>query len=126
MKSITNPVKIFIVLIATLSGCATSIMESYVGGSITNPMLDYGRPTDVFEISEGKRAFQWVLNSTGVVPVNNPSRSTIYGSGGWASITTNTTSYRTYSKQCRYTLTATWNGDDWIVDGFRPPSFRCL
>ncbi|WP_087207644.1 hypothetical protein [Yoonia vestfoldensis] len=108
-----------------LAGCASAILESYVGKSITEPMLDYGRPTNVFDLGPDRRAFQWQMNTSGVIPMTTPTTSNIYGSGGWATITTNTTTYTPYSQSCLYTLTATRSGDDWIVDGFREPTFMC-
>ena len=117
--------KLFVLFAFVLSGCASAILESYVGKSITEPMLDYGRPTNVFDLGPDRRAFQWQRDYSGVVPITTPTTSTIYGSGGWASVTTNTTTYSPYSQSCLYTLTATRSGDDWIVDGYREPTFMC-
>lgn len=108
-----------------LIGCASQIMESYVGKSIVEPMLDYGRPVEVFDIGPNKRAYQWEITSSGVVPITTPTTATIYGSGGWANVTTTTTTYSPYSKTCRYTLLASRAGEEWIVDGFRKPKFGC-
>jgi hypothetical protein len=108
-----------------LAACASDVMQSYVGKSINEPMLDYGRPTDVLDLGDGRRAFQWAINSSGYMPITSPSYGTIYGSNGWASITTNSTSYVPYSQDCHYTLTAKQSGNDWIVDGFRKPSTMC-
>ena len=107
------------------AGCASEIMESYIGKSITEPMLDYGRPADVFDLGGGRRAFQWSVDSSGYMPISTPSYATIYGSGGWANVTTTSTSYMPYSQNCLYTLTATQRGNDWIVDGFRKPAMMC-
>ncbi len=112
-------------VIALLSACASQIMENYVGKSITEPMLDYGRPESVFDLPDGRRAFQWVMRSSGVLPMSTPSESTIYGTGGWASVTTTSTTYLPYSQTCAYTLIAKPVGNDWIVDGFRKPRLGC-
>jgi len=117
--------KLIIASLIVLAGCASTIMEGYVGKSITEPMLDYGRPSDVIALGPDRRAFQWEINSSGVIPITTPTTSNIYGAGGWATVTTNTTSYTPYSQTCRYTLTATRSGEDWIVDGFREPSMWC-
>ena len=117
--------KSVLLVVFLLSACATQVMQGYVGKSITEPMLDYGRPTDVFELGQGRRAFQWEITSSGAIPITTPTTSTIYGSGGWANITTNSTSYSPYSQTCRYTLTAKASGEDWIVDGYREPTFMC-
>lgn len=108
-----------------LAGCASQIMEGYVGKSITEPMLDYGKPTSVFDLPNGQRAFQWNINNNGVMPITTPTTSTIYGTNGWASVTTNQTNYVPYSNNCVYTLMGEQRGDDWIVVGFRQPRLDC-
>jgi len=108
-----------------LASCASDIMQAYVGKSISEPMMDYGRPTDVFELGGDRRAFQWMMTSSGAFPMTTPSYGTIYGSGGWATVTTTSTTYVPYSQTCAYTLTAKRSGDDWIVDGFRKPTLAC-
>ena len=114
-----------LVAVSVLASCASDIMGSYVGKSITEPMMDYGRPADVFDLGGGRRAFQWSINSSGFMPITTPSYGTIYGSNGWASVTTNSTSYMPYSQNCLYTLTASQKGNDWIVDGYRKPTMMC-
>lgn len=111
--------------LVAVGGCASQIMERYVGKSITEPILDYGPPANVINLQGDRRAFQWQIASSGVVPMTTPSTSTIYGSGGYASVTTQSTSYIPYSSECLYTLTATRSGDDFIVDGFRKPRLGC-
>lgn len=108
-----------------LTGCASQILDSYVGKSITEPILDYGPPTSVIDLSDGRRAFQWARTNSGVIPISTPTTTTIYGSGGYATAYGTSTTYVPYSNDCVYTLTATRSGNDWIVDGFRPPSLAC-
>ena len=114
-----------IFVVGLLAACASAILESYVGKSITEPMLDYGRPTAAFDLPNGTRAFQWKVNDSGVIPISNTSNSQIYGAGGWANVTTTTTEYTPYSQTCLYTLLAKPNGSDWTVVGFRKPSLVC-
>ena len=38
-----------------LSACATDIMQGYVGKSVQEPILDYGPPTNVVELDDGRR-----------------------------------------------------------------------
>ncbi|WP_353471794.1 hypothetical protein PVT71_10825 [Salipiger sp. H15] len=105
--------------------CASQVMEGYVGKSIQEPMLDYGPPTSTLDLGGGRRAFQWRIDSTGVVPMTSTSSFDVHGSDGHTSAHGTTTSYVPYSKQCLYTLTAVERGKDYIVDGFRKPSFEC-
>ncbi|UWQ93390.1 hypothetical protein K3727_14380 [Rhodobacteraceae bacterium M382] len=100
-------------------------MEGYVGRSVTEPMLDYGRPASVFDLPDGARAFQWQIDSSGVVPVSTPSTTYISGSSGWATATTTSTSYVPFSSSCNYTLIAKPKGDDWVVVGYRKPTLMC-
>jgi len=111
--------------IASLTGCASDIMAGYVGKSIMEPMLDFGRPNDVFDLGDGRRAFQWKIDASGVIPISTPTYTTVYGPNGWATVTTTSTNYVPYSNQCVYTMTAQKSGNDWIVDGFRKPSLAC-
>lgn len=108
-----------------VSGCASQILSSYVGGSIEEPILDYGPPVNVLELSDGRRAYQWRIAQSGVVPMSSPSTATVYGSGGYATAYGTTTTYVPYSQDCTYTLTATRQGNQWIVDGYRQPSLMC-
>lgn len=108
-----------------LTACASEVMKSYIGKSISEPMMDYGRPTNVYDLGNDRRAFQWIMNQSGAYPITSPSYGTIYGAGGWATVTTSSTTYVPYSKTCAYTITAKKSGDDWIVDGFRKPTLGC-
>lgn len=109
-----------------LSGCATAIMDGYVGKSISEPILDYGPPANALDLPDGRRAFQWAVNSSGVIPVTNYDSATVYGSGGYGVVSGTSTSYVPYSNQCVYTLYAKPQGEDWIVTGYRQPNFSCL
>lgn len=108
-----------------LSGCASQVMESYVGKSIKEPILDYGPPINVVDLGANRQAFQWRIDSSGVIPMTTPSTATIAGTGGFATMQTTSTTYLPYSNSCVYTLTATKNGSDYIVDGYRKPRFEC-
>ena len=109
-----------------LAGCASQVMEGYVGKSITEPILDNGKPTSVFDLPNGQRAFQWQIDSRGVIPMTTPVTNTVYGPGGWASVTTtNQTRYVPYNNTCVYTLFGEKQGNDWIVVGFRKPRWDC-
>jgi hypothetical protein len=116
---------VLVTALLVLASCASDVMESYIGKSISEPMMDYGRPADVFDLGNNRRAFQWIITTSGAMPMTSPSYGTIYGNGGWASVTTRSTTYVPYSQTCAYTLTAIKSGDDWIVDGFRKPTFGC-
>jgi hypothetical protein len=125
MMKLKNIVVMSIAIIS-LSACATDIMKGYVGKSVTEVMLDYGRPADVFDLPDGRRAFQWSVDSSGVMPITNTNYGTVSGAGGWANLTTTSTSYVPYENTCLYTMTAKEEKGDWIIDGFREPSLMCM
>ncbi len=116
-----------------LAGCAsTSEMEGYVGRSIAEPILDHGSPAEVFQLSDGRRAYQWEITTEGFRPAPRPTIGVGIGigrggwGGGWGGgITTLNQSYVPYSKTCRYTLLADQRGKDWIVSSFRKPAQGC-
>lgn len=121
-KIITLPLLAFF----ALSACATDIMQGYVGKSVQEPILDYGPPTNVVELDDGRRGYQWQMNSSGVIPMSTPTSSTVFSGGQMAVVNSTSTTYLPYSQDCLYTLTAVKQGDIYIVDGFRQPSFDCL
>lgn len=109
-----------------VSGCATAIMESYVGKPVTEVVLDYGPPVNFLDVGPDRRAFQWQIDSSGVMPVTSQSTGNIFGPGGYASYGGTTTSYVPYQQSCLYTMMASWSGNDWIIDSFRQPRLGCL
>lgn len=113
------------VLAAALSGCASQIMESYVGKSVKEPILDYGPPANVVELEDGRRAYQWRLTQSGAMPMSSPTYATVYAGGRVATAYGSTTTYVPYSQDCVYTLTARQQGGRWIVDGYRRPTLGC-
>lgn len=103
-----------------VSGCASDIMESYIGRDITDVVLDYGPPSNVVELPDGRTAFQWIATNT----YTTPTTTSIYGYGNYATATTygGTTS----SYDCLYTLFARANGNNsYTVTGFKKPSIMC-
>ncbi len=106
-----------------LGGCATpNAMESYVGKPITEAMLDYGRPSNVFDLDDNRRAFQWMADQSGSVTVSTEEKP----SWLWSRITgSDKATHVPQVQSCAYTLTAVRNGDQWIVDSFRKPRAGC-
>jgi hypothetical protein len=116
---------IVLICFGFLTACASEVLKSYVGKPVTEAILDNGPPTNIVELEEGHRAYQWAKTNSGVIPITTPTTTNIYGSNGYATAYSSSTDYIPYSNDCIYTLTATQKGKDWVVDGFRPPSFEC-
>ena len=53
-----------VLALSTLIGCASEIMKGYVGRPVQDVMLDYGAPTNAFDMGDGRRAFQWIIHSS--------------------------------------------------------------
>jgi hypothetical protein len=103
-------------------------MQGYVGRSLSEPMLDHGSPTEVFELSDGRRAYQWEITKEGFRPAPRPTIGigVGIGTGGWGGgVTTVNQSYVPYSKTCRYTLITDKRGNDWVVSSLRKPAQGC-
>ena len=63
----------------SLSACASQIMQGYVGKPIQSAMVDYGPPVNAFDMGDGRRAFQWVMNQTYIMPTNVRNYGTATG-----------------------------------------------
>lgn len=110
-----------------LAACAPPVLEQYMGRPIVDPMLDFGKPDEVFDLPDGRRAFQWDVEKQATRPSPRPviGVGVGIGHGGWGQVTTVGTSYETFTKSCRYTLIADRRGDQWIVSGRRRPAPGC-
>lgn len=103
-----------------LAGCASDIMQSYVGKDVTEVVLDYGPPSNVVKLPDGRTAFQWSRTSSYTAPVT----TNVYNYGTYATATTYGGG-TTYS-QCLYTLFATPNAQEsYTVVGFKQPTLAC-
>ena len=128
---------ITVALIAVLGvgGCATQVMEGFVGQPVQAGIARYGPPDYVFDMPDGRRAFQWRMESESVTPVQTYGNATtnLYAPpGAYASANTNF-NQTTYGGQvvrqvCRYTMYARWNdaSSAWVFESFEKPSLMCL
>lgn len=112
-----------------LIGCASQIMKTYIGKDVREVMLDYGPPANAIDMGNGKRAFQWVMDSSYTTPTTATTIGAVntYGSSTWVS--SNTTIYggQTINSRCIYTMFANWSDDSngWGITGFKSPDFMC-
>lgn len=126
---------IVIAALLVITGCASSIMQGYVGKSISEPMMDYGVPVNSFDLPNGQRAFQWSSKETVVIHGASLSNSSFSANTNYAGNMATPDGYVSGSNftspsvidenQCFYTLVADKAGNDWIVSGFRKPRFAC-
>lgn len=108
-----------------LTGCMTmeSQMNSFVGKDITEAIAKNGPPTNVFNMPDGRRAFQWFRNRDLIMPVTTNVAANNYGNYGYAQATTS--GGYMGSTQCYYTLYARKSGNSYKVVGIEKPSFSC-
>lgn len=113
--------------LALLAGCASSIMKGFVGEPLQQAMVKYGPPLNAFDMGDGRRAFQWVMTSTYVMPsyATNTGNAYAVGNSVYWSQNTQISGGQPISNRCAYTLYGRWNGSAWIIEGFAKPNLIC-
>lgn len=122
-------------VILLIAGCASSHpkLQSYVGKDIQNVVVDYGYPIVAYEMGDGRRDSQWVMDqsssrSTQVMMTGaltepaeqfEPNIKTISMtamSGDLAKVS-----------QCMYTMITRWDDEKktWIIKGYQKPTSDC-
>lgn len=120
---------IVIALALIVSGCASSIMQGYVGQTLQEAMLDYGPPANAFDMPDGSRAFQWSMSSTFVTPTTVRQTGSVtpgFGSVDWSSRTT-IQGGQPITGTCLYTMLARWDEGRiaWVFFDYRRPNMMC-
>jgi hypothetical protein len=140
----------FIFLISLfLSGCASKIMESYIGRDVRTAVLDYGPPQNAIDMGDGTRAFQWIMRKSYKQPtyISSTGNAYTYGTGygyssgygsnryyrgnynttTWMNSNTVITGGNVIHSKCIYTIFAKWNEKrkGWIVTGYKKPPLAC-
>lgn len=124
---------IIILVSVLICGCASQIMQSYIGKDLREVMLDYGEPENAFDMGDGRRAFQWVIRSSYTTPVTVTTNGTVstnvsaYRSKSWVNSNTTISGGQTIESECAYTLFAVWNTstNSWVVTDYRKPKTMC-
>ena len=117
------------ITLLTLTGCASQIMSSYIDKDIREVMVDYGAPSNAFDMGDGRRAFQWVMDDSYTTPTQSSTTGSIQvaGNNAWVNSNTLITGGQTINSRCIYTMFARWNSvsQGWSVTDFRKPKFTC-
>jgi len=120
-----------VVLFAALAlgGCASSIMEGFVGDPLQTAMVRYGPPQNAFDMGDGRRAFQWSMTSSYTTPtqVTNTGNAYPIGNTVWWTQNTQISGGQTFNSECIYTLYGSWDDSAsvWRVTGFEKPDWTC-
>ena len=113
---------IVMALALVLGGCASTAMKSFTGQSINEAFFKYGRPENVFDLPDGRRAFQFYWGGGSfTVPTTSTTALNSNGLGGFTATTTSIPAGIVGSKGCLVTLIARPKGDDFIVEEYRIP-----
>lgn len=122
-------ISLLILVAASLIGCASQIMQNYVGKDVREIMLDYGAPANAFDMGDGRRAFQWTIGSSYTVPTTAITTGSIntLGTATWVTSNTTITAGQAINSTCLYTLFAKWNEGTkgWFVTDFKKPNLMC-
>jgi hypothetical protein len=123
------------VLIAALlmCGCASQIMQGYVGKPVSEAVMDYGQPVAAIELDKNKKAFVWSQTHSTISPGYSNTSGSIYGTGSSAFFNSSTYTSPAYvsTSQCNYTLYAERTRKDidgpaaWTVVGYKEPNIMC-
>lgn len=107
-----------------VAGCASSIMQSYVGKDVTEAAMDYGPPAGVMDLPDGRRAFMWNMTQSMTTPQTTNYSANAYGN--WITGTATTYGGGTSTWQCTYTLIGQKNSKgSYTITSFRAPSMAC-
>lgn len=122
---------IWIVAALAVSGCATAMLESYVGQPVQQVMIERGPPDLVMDLPDGRRAFQWAVTTQHTTPRQTYGQANIYAPpGAYANVNYNQMTYggQTVQQTCRYTLYGRYDAASrsWVVESFQKPSLMCM
>ncbi len=101
-------------------------MRGYVGQDVRQVELAYGPPSNVINLGNGTRAYQWSRISASTTPVSAVTTQTKEKKGRRVS-TTELVGGQTTVTRCLYVFMTGWSPqrNGWIVTGIREPSLDC-
>ncbi len=112
-----------------LGGCASQVMKSYVGLPLQTIMAKRGPPMIAFDLPDGRRAFQCVLNRSYQMPttVTNTGQAYPVGNQVWWTQNTQISGGQVIGGRCAYTLYGRWSdaARAWMIEGFEKPPYAC-
>ena len=121
--------KLIIIVALALAGCASAEMKGYVGQSLQQVMVKRGAPANAFDMGDGRRAFQWVINQSFVMPTNVTTTGNAYGYGNAINYSQNTqiTGGQPITSSCAYTMYGRFDParNLWIMEGYEKPNVMC-
>ncbi len=104
-------------------GCASSTAEKFVGQSIEEAYFKLGPPENVFDLTDGRRAFQFYWGGGNFVAPGNATSNMTSNYDGSTTIKTVLTPAQVYSSRgCLITLIAEGSeNSEWTIEEWRIP-----
>ncbi len=118
---------VLVLLAIGVLSCASTHMKRYLSKDIREVVIDKGPPFYAFDLSDGRRAFQWKWGGgTFVSPTQTSTTGTVSSIGNTVWATSDTISsggHTVTSEGCILTFIASWDEKmkGWIVTETRYP-----
>ena len=105
----------------SLGGCVSTEMKRYVGKPIEDALISYGKPENVFEFPDGRRAYQFRWGGgTIVTPARGQAVASSFGNMTVVQ-TTSTPAMVLDSPCCLITYITRNNGTGYVIEDYRYP-----
>ena len=123
------------ILVFLITGCTTSHekLAPYVGQDVQEVVADYGNPNVAFDMSDGRRDFQWTMNMSSTIPAQSISMGGLTDPDDQFNPDLKMTTIipvrggQPEAAECSYTMITHW--DDikkiWIVTAYQKPRSGC-
>lgn len=124
-----------VLAVSLLTACATTeeVLDSWTGSHVDTLISQWGRPQDIYSLSDGRKVVEYVearTFTTGGNTISTPQTTyhggSIFGSGGSASYSGTSTTYvtrttptRIHNYYCKVRFTISRSGiiEDWSYEG---------
>lgn len=115
---------LFAALLLPLPGCASQVLKGFVGRDVSSAIARYGPPETTFDLPDGRRAFQWKMVDSYIVPTETSAEDVDTANGRRETVKTTGGYWK--DEVCYYTIYANAgpNGS-WTISGYEKPTFDC-
>jgi hypothetical protein len=136
IKNEVNPVKTSLFLLTALfiSGCAVKhdTLQAYVGEDIQKVVADIGYPKVAYDMEEGRRDFQWIMESStvhsyeiSIGALTEPEKQ--FDPDIKLESITPMFDSKAMTSECLLTMMTRWDKDtkSWVVIDYQQPTSGC-
>ena len=135
MRVISLRIFLLPILVFLITGCTTSHekLAPYVGQDVQEVVADYGNPNVAFDMSDGRRDFQWTMKMPSSISAQAISRGALTKSNDQFNpdmemrMLIPMRGGQPVALECSYTLITQWDDTKsiWIVTGYQKPTTGC-